>query len=55
MDVVAIKDIDSILNQCYDSAKSILNQNRRSLDAVAKKLVEVDTLTGMELKELIGG
>jgi len=55
MDGVAVKDIDTILNQCYDSAKSILNQNRRNLDSVAKKLVEVDTLTGVELKELIGG
>ena len=46
-------DALSILKTCYQTAKNILAENRNKLDAIAKKLLEKEVLTGTELKKII--
>ncbi len=47
------KEIRKIVNQEYEEAKKIIRQHRRLLDALAKELVEKETVEGDELDELI--
>ncbi len=44
-----------IINECYDRAKTILNENRDSLTLVAETLLERETLKAEEFESLVSG
>ena len=44
-----------IINECYDRAKTILNENRDSLVLVAETLLERETLKAEEFESLLSG
>ena len=46
------KEVRRIVNEAYTTAKSIVNEYRDKLDAVALRLIEVETLTREEFEEL---
>jgi cell division protease FtsH len=46
------KEVRRIVNEAYTTAKSIVNEYRDKLDAVALRLIEVETLTRDEFEEL---
>jgi len=43
-----------IIEQAYQRAKEILATHRDKLEAVAQRLVEVETLEGEEFRALVG-
>ncbi len=45
-------EVLSIINQCYDEAMTLLSENREILDAIAKRLLEKETITGKEFMEM---
>lgn len=45
-------EIKNMLKKCYESAKKILTENRRVLDAIASHLFEKETITGKEFMEI---
>lgn len=45
----------SILDASHARAKALLNQHRADLDLLAKALLEHETLTGTEIKDLLSG
>lgn len=47
------REIHRIVTECYDKAKSILDQNRGKLIRIAETLLEKETLQGPELDELL--
>ena len=47
-------EIRKILDECYDQATKILKENREKLDALAKELLEKETLYSTEIYELLG-
>lgn len=46
------KEVRSLVNEAHEKAKNILVQYREVLDRIAKKLLEVETLTRDEFEEL---
>jgi len=48
------KDIDGILSQGYKVAKDIITGHKSELEKVTNRLLEVETLDGTEILELIG-
>ncbi len=46
------KEVRSLVNDAYDKAKRILVQYRETLDTIAHKLLEVETLSREEFEEL---
>jgi cell division protease FtsH len=46
-------EVRSIVSECYDKAFNIITRNRAYLDKIANKLIEVETLTGDDLAELV--
>lgn len=46
-------EIDRILREQYDRGMKILTENRQILDAIAKRLIEKEKISGTELLELI--
>jgi cell division protease FtsH len=46
-------EIDRILREQYDRGMKILLENRNILDAIAKRLIEKEKISGTELLELI--
>jgi cell division protease FtsH len=46
-------EIDRILREQYDRGMHILTENRNILDAIAKRLIEKEKISGTELLELI--
>lgn len=47
------KEVQSIVNTCYSRVKDILIKNKSSLEKIAKKLLEVETLNGNALMKLL--
>jgi cell division protease FtsH len=48
-------EVSDILNERYNTARHILEQNREILDRVAEALLERETLTAEDLKALVAG
>ena len=46
-------EVDTIIKQSYENARSLLRQNRESLDAIAEKLLEQETLEREEFEALL--
>jgi cell division protease FtsH len=47
------KEVEKIVESCYENAKNILESNRKKLDKVADALLESETLYEDEFKELV--
>jgi cell division protease FtsH len=47
-------DIESLLNEAYNHAKGLIKGKRTVLDALAKRLIEVETLDSEEVQGIIG-
>ncbi|MBN2300767.1 MAG: ATP-dependent zinc metalloprotease FtsH [Acholeplasmataceae bacterium] len=47
------KEVRHIITQCFDKAKSIIEENRDLLDLIAHYLVEVETLTKADIDEIV--
>ena len=46
-------EIQRIIKECYERARTILTENRDKLDLIAKTLLEVETLDAEQIKYLI--
>jgi len=46
-------EIQSIIKECYERARKILNENRDKLDLIATTLLEVETLVAEQIKFLV--
>jgi cell division protease FtsH len=46
-------EISRIVDESYNKAKKILNENREKMDKVANRLLEVETIDGDEFRKLI--
>jgi len=49
------EEIRSIINHGYQTARTILTQQRSKMDAVVERLKVVETIDGKELDEIING
>jgi cell division protease FtsH len=49
------KEVISIVDECHGRAKKLLTENRDKLEAIAKKLIEKETLDGEELEKTFNG
>jgi cell division protease FtsH len=49
------KEIRRIVEQGYERAKGLLEENRQELETLAKALLEYETLSGDEIKTVLGG
>ena len=47
------REVKSIIDNCYEQAKQLLCENRDMLDAIAKELLEKETLDEKEVDEII--
>lgn len=47
------KEVRRIVEECYQRAKKLLQENRHILDAIANRLLEKETIDGEELDELL--
>jgi len=47
------KEVRRIVEECYERAKSLLQDNRHVLDAIANRLLEKETIDGEELDRLL--
>lgn len=54
MQQVVDQEVQQLLKNCYEEAKSILKEHRDQLDKLAKLLLEVETVSGEKFLELIG-
>ena len=45
--------VKRLLNAAYERAQAVLRQNEHELHAVAKQLLEQESLTGTQIKELL--
>jgi cell division protease FtsH len=50
---VVDKDIELILNECYSSAKGIVNEHRTLLDKIATELLVHETLDTFEIEKIL--
>jgi cell division protease FtsH len=52
-----LSDIDNevkrIVDECYKLTKQLVIKNRKSLDLIAQKLIEHETLSGDDINELL--
>lgn len=48
------KEVRGIMHKCYEHAKELVKENKESLEMVTEKLMEKESLTGEEFRELIG-
>lgn len=48
-------EIKKIIDEAYSTAKSIITNNMTSLHSIAKALLEYESLTGQEMKDLVAG
>jgi cell division protease FtsH len=46
------KEVRKLVSESYDKAKSILNEHRDKLDAVAARLLEVETISKEEFEKI---
>lgn len=49
------KEVHKYLAEAYESCREIINTHRHELDLIAQALIEKETLTAAELKEIIEG
>lgn len=49
------REVQKLLTASYSRAKAILETHRKDLDTIAKGLIENETLTGSELRDLLAG
>lgn len=49
------EEINRLVEEGYDTAKKILTKNKKQLDILAQGLLEYETLTGDEIKDLLRG
>ena len=49
------KEVRRIIDECYDRAKTIVAENRDTLERVAKALLEKESLEGKELDRVLAG
>jgi cell division protease FtsH len=49
------KEVLKLVEEGYDTAKKILTDEKKHLDTIAKSLIEYETLSGNELKDLLEG
>lgn len=54
MSALVDREIKSIVEKCYDQARDVLKNNLESLNKLARKLLEVETLDAEELRTLLG-
>ena len=47
------KEVKQLCDTAYSTAKKIITEKRAALDAIAKSLLEYETLNGEQVKELI--
>src|SRR5690625_1643120 len=46
------KEIQDIINSCYERAKQILTEHKEQLDVIAQTLLEIETLDAKQIKSL---
>ncbi|MDN5247807.1 MAG: ATP-dependent zinc metalloprotease FtsH [Wolbachia endosymbiont of Tyrophagus putrescentiae] len=49
------EEVKQVVSSCYEKAKDILTKNHKKLDLVAENLLEFETLTGDEIKDILDG
>ncbi|MBE8955277.1 MAG: ATP-dependent zinc metalloprotease FtsH [Quinella sp. 2Q5] len=49
------KEIHRYMQEAYEACRTIINDNRDKLDAIAKALIDKETLTAQELKDIVFG
>jgi cell division protease FtsH len=49
------KEVQDILNQCFEAAKNIILENRELMDKIAEYLLQKETITGQEMMAIIEG
>ncbi len=49
------KEIQRIIQEALDRARLVLNENRKELETLAEGLIEYETLSGAEIKDLLKG
>ena len=49
------REVHRIITEAFEKAKQILNEKRADLEVLAKGLIEYETLTGSEIKDLLAG
>ena len=49
------KEVDKLLRDSYKLAKTIITKHKKKLEILAKALIEYETITGDEIKDLIAG
>ena len=47
------KEVRHIITQCYETARTIITQNRSLLDMIAQYLIDVETLTKSDIDEIV--
>lgn len=49
------KEVHKYLEEAYEACRNIINENRDKLDIIAQTLIDKETLTAAELKEIVFG
>ncbi|MBR4642812.1 MAG: ATP-dependent zinc metalloprotease FtsH [Selenomonadaceae bacterium] len=49
------KEIHKYMEEAYEACRTIINENRDKLDEIAKALIDKETLTAQELKDIVFG
>jgi cell division protease FtsH len=49
------KEVQDILNRCFEEAKNIIRENRELMDKIAEYLLQKETITGQEMMAIIEG
>ncbi len=49
------KEVHKYMEEAYESCRTIINENRDKLDRIAQMLIDKETLTAAELKEIVFG
>ena len=46
-------EVRKIINECYETGKKIISENRELLDLIANALLELETITKQEIEEIL--
>lgn len=49
------KEVHKYMEEAYEACRTIINDNRDKLEAIAKALIDKETLTAQELKDIVFG
>ena len=49
------KEVQRYMNEAYEACRTIINENRDKLEAIAQALLDKETLTAQELKDIVFG